>query len=121
MGAPDPVPALLLGRPAVDRPHASRGVGTALAAHVPATAVALNERAACRAVTTTQTRDCDSEHGDGRLAGSSPAKGLALAAGAYLALNTSTFAMCPGAAASRSSQVINGASSDSASATKAAS
>lgn len=52
-GAPDPVPALLLGRLAVDRRCASRGVGTALAAHVLATAVALNESAACRAVVVT--------------------------------------------------------------------
>ncbi len=48
--APDPVPALLLGRLAVDRRHAGLGVGTALAAHVLATAVELNEQAACRAV-----------------------------------------------------------------------
>ena len=49
-GAPDPVPALLLGRLAVDRRYARLGVGTALAAHVLATAVELNEKAACRAV-----------------------------------------------------------------------
>lgn len=49
-GAPDPVPALLLGRLAVDRRYAGLGVGTALAAHVLATAVELNEKAACRAV-----------------------------------------------------------------------
>jgi GNAT superfamily N-acetyltransferase len=48
--APDPVPALLIGRLAVDRSHAGLGVGTALVAHVLATAVDLNERAACRAV-----------------------------------------------------------------------
>lgn len=48
--APDPVPALLLGRLAVDRRCAGLGVGTALAAHVLATAVELNEKAACRAV-----------------------------------------------------------------------
>jgi len=48
--APDPVPALLIGRLAVDRSHAGLGVGTALVAHVLATAVELNERAACRAV-----------------------------------------------------------------------
>ncbi len=49
-GAPDPVPALLLGRLAVDRRYSSLGIGTALAAHVLATAVELNEKAACRAV-----------------------------------------------------------------------
>lgn len=48
--APDPVPALLIGRLAVDRSVAGLGVGTALVAHVLATAVVLNEHAACRAV-----------------------------------------------------------------------
>jgi GNAT superfamily N-acetyltransferase len=48
--APDPVPALLLGRLAVDRRHARLGVGTALVAHVLATAVEINAKAACRAV-----------------------------------------------------------------------
>lgn len=48
--APDPVPALLIGRLAVDRTVSGLGVGTALVAHVLATAVALNEQAACRAV-----------------------------------------------------------------------
>jgi GNAT superfamily N-acetyltransferase len=52
-GAPDPVPALLLGRLSVDRRHSSLGIGTALAAHVLATAVELNEKAACRAVVVT--------------------------------------------------------------------
>ena len=51
--APDPVPALLIGRLAVDESVAGRGVGTALVAHVLATAVELNERAACRAVVAT--------------------------------------------------------------------
>jgi GNAT superfamily N-acetyltransferase len=51
--APDPVPALLLGRLAVDRRHAGLGIGTALVAHVLATAVELNEKAACRAVVVT--------------------------------------------------------------------
>ena len=51
--APDPVPALLIGRLAVDRSVAGLGVGTALVAHVLATAVDLNERAACRAVVVT--------------------------------------------------------------------
>jgi len=48
--APDPVPALLIGRLAVDRHHGGRGIGTALVAHVLATAVELNAKAACRAV-----------------------------------------------------------------------
>jgi GNAT superfamily N-acetyltransferase len=52
-GSPDPVPALLLGRLAVDRQYAGLGVGTALTAHVLATAAELNEKAACRAVVVT--------------------------------------------------------------------
>lgn len=52
-GAPDPVPALLLGRLAVDRRYANLGIGTALAAHALATAVELYEKAACRAVVVT--------------------------------------------------------------------
>jgi GNAT superfamily N-acetyltransferase len=48
--APDPVPAMLIGRLAVDRSVAGHGVGTALVAHVLATAMDLNQRAACRAV-----------------------------------------------------------------------
>lgn len=52
-GAPDPVPALLFGRLAVDRRCAELGVGTSLAAHVLATAVELNEKAACRAIVAT--------------------------------------------------------------------
>jgi GNAT superfamily N-acetyltransferase len=52
-GAPDPVPALLLGRLAVDRRYANLGIGTSLAVHVLATAVELNEKAACRAVVVT--------------------------------------------------------------------
>ena len=51
--APDPVPALLLGRLAVDQSYAGLGIGTALAAHVLATAVELNQKAACRAVVVT--------------------------------------------------------------------
>lgn len=51
--APDLVPALLIGRLAVDRSVAGLGVGTALVAHVLATAIDLNERAACRAVVVT--------------------------------------------------------------------
>jgi GNAT superfamily N-acetyltransferase len=56
-GAPDPVPALLLGRLAVDQRYASLGIGTALAAYVLATAVELNEKAACRAVVVTALSD----------------------------------------------------------------
>lgn len=48
--APDPVLALLIGRLAVDRLRAGLGIGTALVAHVLATAVDLNDGAACRAV-----------------------------------------------------------------------
>jgi GNAT superfamily N-acetyltransferase len=56
-GTPDPVPALLLGRLAVDHRYAGLGIGTALAAHVLATAVDLNEKAACRAVVVTALTD----------------------------------------------------------------
>jgi GNAT superfamily N-acetyltransferase len=52
-GAPDPIPALLLGRLAVDRRYAKLGIGTALTTHVLATAVELNQKAACRAVVVT--------------------------------------------------------------------
>lgn len=48
--APDPVPALLLGRLAVDQEFAALGIGTALVAYVLATAIELNAKAACRAV-----------------------------------------------------------------------
>lgn len=48
--APDPVPALLLARLAVNRDDTGLGVGTALVAHVLATAVEINAKAACRAV-----------------------------------------------------------------------
>lgn len=48
--APDPVPALLLGRLAVDKDFAGLGIGTALVAYVLATAIELNTKAACRAV-----------------------------------------------------------------------
>lgn len=51
--APDPVPALLLGRLGVDRRYANLGIDTTLTAHVLATAVELNEKAACRAVVVT--------------------------------------------------------------------
>jgi GNAT superfamily N-acetyltransferase len=52
-GAPDPVPALLIGRLAVDKVYAGLGVGTSLVAHALATAVELNAAAACRAVVVT--------------------------------------------------------------------
>jgi len=52
-GAPDPVPALLLGRLAVDHRYANLGIGTSLTAHVLATAAELNQKAACRAVVVT--------------------------------------------------------------------
>ncbi len=52
-GAPDPVPALLLGRLAVDHRYTGLGIGTTLAFHVLATTVELNEKAACRAVVVT--------------------------------------------------------------------
>jgi GNAT superfamily N-acetyltransferase len=51
--APNPVPALLLGRLAVDRRYSNLGVGTALVAHALATAAELNESVACRAVVVT--------------------------------------------------------------------
>jgi GNAT superfamily N-acetyltransferase len=51
--APDPVPALLVGRLAVDRSVSGAGIGTALVAHVLATAVELNQHAACRDVVAT--------------------------------------------------------------------
>lgn len=56
-GAPDPVPALLLGRLAVDRRCANLGIGTSLAVHVLATAVELNKKAACRAIVVTALRE----------------------------------------------------------------
>ena len=48
--SPKVIPALLLGRLAVDQRYAGMGVGTKLVAHVLATAVDLNTKAACRAV-----------------------------------------------------------------------
>jgi len=48
--APDPLPALLIGRLAADRTVAGLGVGTALVAHVLATAVDLDQQTTCRAV-----------------------------------------------------------------------
>jgi GNAT superfamily N-acetyltransferase len=51
--ASDPIPALLLGRLAVDHRYAGAGIGTALVAHVLATGVELNAKAACRAIVVT--------------------------------------------------------------------
>ena len=56
-GAPDPIPALLIGRLAVDRSHGGQGLGTALVAHILATASELNQKAACRAVVVTAIND----------------------------------------------------------------
>lgn len=55
--APDPVPALLVGRLAVDQAAAGLGLGTALVKHILATAVELNLQAACRAVVVTALND----------------------------------------------------------------
>lgn len=52
-GSPDPIPALLLGRVAVDRRHTGLGLGTELVKHVLATAVELNRKAACKVVVVT--------------------------------------------------------------------
>ncbi len=51
--APDPVPALLIGRLAVDETATGLGVGTAMVRHLLATAVELNLSAACKAVVVT--------------------------------------------------------------------
>jgi GNAT superfamily N-acetyltransferase len=51
--SPDPVPALLCGRLGVDRQYAGLGVGTALAAHILAAAVEMNQTAAMKAVVVT--------------------------------------------------------------------
>ncbi|MGH3560303.1 MAG: GNAT family N-acetyltransferase [Mycobacterium sp.] len=49
-GAPTRVPALLVGRLAVDRRVAGHGLGTSLVRHILAVAVEINTAAACRAV-----------------------------------------------------------------------
>ena len=64
-GAPNPVPALLIGRLAVDRRHARQGLGTALVAHALATATDLNERTACRAVVVTAINECSRQWWEG--------------------------------------------------------
>lgn len=51
--APDPVPALLIGRLAVDRDYTGLGVGTSMVRHLLATAAELNQSAACKAVIVT--------------------------------------------------------------------
>jgi len=51
--APDPIPALLVGRLAVDETFAGLGVGTALVRHLLATAVEINLSVACKAVVVT--------------------------------------------------------------------
>ena len=56
-GSPDPVPALLIGRFAVDRSVAGLGVGTTLVGHILATALELNEKAAFKAVVATAIND----------------------------------------------------------------
>lgn len=49
-GSPDPAPALLLGRLAVDQRSAGLGIGTALVAHILATAIEVNAKSACKAI-----------------------------------------------------------------------
>lgn len=51
--APDPVPALLIGRLATDTDFAGLGIATSLVRHLLATAMELNTSAACRAVVVT--------------------------------------------------------------------
>lgn len=52
-GAPQQIPALLVGRLATDSRVARLGLGTAMIRHVLATAAELNIKAACRAVIVT--------------------------------------------------------------------
>lgn len=52
-GAPEQVPALLVGRLATDRAVAGYGLGTQMVKHILATAVELNTQAACKAVVVT--------------------------------------------------------------------
>lgn len=52
-GAPNQVPALLVGRLATDQRAAGLGLGTQMVTHILATAVELNVHAACRAVVVT--------------------------------------------------------------------
>jgi GNAT superfamily N-acetyltransferase len=55
--APDPVPALLIGRLAVDERHEGQGLGTELVKHILATAIELNESVALKAVVVTALND----------------------------------------------------------------
>ena len=55
--APDPVPAMLVGRLAVDEAFAGLGVGTAMVRHLLATAIEVNLSAACKAVVVTALHD----------------------------------------------------------------
>jgi GNAT superfamily N-acetyltransferase len=55
--APDPIPALLIGRLAVDQRHERLGLGTELVKHILATAVELNQSAAFKAVVVTALND----------------------------------------------------------------
>lgn len=52
-GAPQQIPALLIGRLATDTRVAGLGLGTDMVKHILATAVELNIKAACRAVVVT--------------------------------------------------------------------
>ena len=52
-GAPDPVPALLLGRLAVDESFSGMGLRTELVKHALATTVEVNPKVACRATVVT--------------------------------------------------------------------
>ena len=55
--APDPIPALLIGRLAVDERHEGLGLGTELVKHILATALELNQSAAFKAVVVTALND----------------------------------------------------------------
>jgi GNAT superfamily N-acetyltransferase len=55
--APDPIPALLIGRLAVDERHEGLGIATELMKHILATAVELNDTAAFKAVVVTALND----------------------------------------------------------------
>lgn len=55
--SPDPVPALLIGRLAVDERCEGSGLGTELVKHILATAVELNASAALKAVVVTALND----------------------------------------------------------------
>lgn len=65
--APDPIPALLIGRLAVDQRHEGMGLGTELVKHILATAVELNRTAAFRAVVVTALNEAARRWWSGRL------------------------------------------------------